>query len=60
MPKKTKEQSQEAQSEIFKREAQKLINAGELNPTDADKAFEKLIPSTRILRDTVKKIGPKV
>jgi len=43
MPKKQNPQSQSEQSERFKREAQKLIDAGELNPTDADKALDNLV-----------------
>ena len=48
MPKKQKVESQVEQSERFKREAQKLIDAGELSPTEAEGRFERL----------VKKIGP--
>ena len=59
MPKKTKEQSQEMQSDIFKRKAKRLIDAGELNPTVADKAFERLIPASHILGNTGKKVGLK-
>ena len=43
MPKKKKQESQETQSRRFKRDAQKLIDAGELNPTDAAAALEKLL-----------------
>jgi polyhydroxyalkanoate synthesis regulator phasin len=43
MPKKLKHESQAEQSERFKRDAQKLIDAGELNPTEADAAVDRLI-----------------
>ena len=41
MPKKKRQESQAEQSERFKRDAQKLIDAGELNPTDAEERFER-------------------
>ncbi len=43
MPKKEKQESQEEQSERFKKEAQKLIDAGELNPIEAGEAFDRLM-----------------
>lgn len=43
MPKKAKHESQKEQSERFRREVQRMIAAGELNPTEADAAFEKLV-----------------
>lgn len=43
MPKKQNRDKPEEQSEKFKREAQRLIDAGELNPTDADAALDRLI-----------------
>lgn len=43
MPKKQSQETSEDQSERFKREAQKLIDAGELNPTDADEVVERLL-----------------
>ncbi|MGZ2412108.1 hypothetical protein ACUXST_001529 [Sphingomonas sp. F9_3S_D5_B_2] len=33
----------EEQSEAFKQEAQRRIDAGELNPTDADAAMDALV-----------------
>lgn len=45
MPKKKHQETPEEQSERFRREAQKLIDAGELNPTEADEAFERLTGS---------------
>ncbi|WP_168770678.1 MULTISPECIES: hypothetical protein [Sphingomonas] len=41
MPKKQSPEAPEDQSERFVREAQKLIDAGELSPTDADEGFER-------------------
>lgn len=43
MPKKKPGMTPEEQSERFKREAQKLIDAGELSPTDADEALDRLV-----------------
>ncbi len=42
MPKKKNAETQEQQSERFKAEVERLIAAGELNPIEADVAFEKL------------------
>jgi len=46
MPKKAKPESPKEQSARFKREAQKLIDAGELNPADADAALDRLVRKT--------------
>jgi polyhydroxyalkanoate synthesis regulator phasin len=43
MPKKVKPESQKEQSERFKRDAQRLVDAGELSPTEADKALDALV-----------------
>lgn len=43
MPKKKKPESQAEQSKRFKRDAQRLIDAGELNPTAADDAIDEMI-----------------
>lgn len=43
MPKKKHAESQTEQSERFKREAQRLIDAGELSPTEADAALDHLV-----------------
>ena len=43
MPKKLNPETPAEQSKRFKREAQKLIDAGELSLTDADAAMAKLI-----------------
>jgi polyhydroxyalkanoate synthesis regulator phasin len=50
MPKKQNPESQEEQSERFKKTVADLVAAGELNPTEADKAFEKLLDSASIRR----------
>lgn len=47
MPKKTQSETPEEQSERFKREAQKLIDAGELSPADADAALDRIIKRQR-------------
>lgn len=43
MPKKTKQETQAEQSERFRAEAVRLIAAGELNPTDAEKVLDDLV-----------------
>ena len=43
MPKKAKPETAAEQSARFKREAQKLIDAGELNPTAANAAMDRLV-----------------
>jgi polyhydroxyalkanoate synthesis regulator phasin len=43
MPKKKNQESQEEQSERFKQSVADLVAAGELNPTEADEAFERLV-----------------
>ena len=43
MPKKERQESQEEQSERFKREAQKLIDAGELSPADGERALNDVV-----------------
>jgi hypothetical protein len=43
MPKKKPGMTPEEQSEAFKREAQRLIDAGELSPTAADRALDALV-----------------
>jgi len=46
MPKKKKPpETQEAQSQRFIAEAQRLIDAGELNPTEAEAVFDRLTRS---------------
>lgn len=43
MPKRKEMLSPEAQSQRFKDEVQRLIDAGELNPTEADAAMDRLV-----------------
>ena len=43
MPKKQNPETPEEQSERFKRDAQKLVDAGELSPTDAEAAMDKIV-----------------
>lgn len=43
MPKKKRQESQAEQSARFKRDAQRLIDAGELSPTEAEAALDKLL-----------------
>ena len=40
MPKKAKPETQEEQSARFRKDAQKLIDAGELSPTEAKQAID--------------------
>lgn len=47
MPKKKEPLSQERQSEMFRKTAQELIDAGELSPTDADEKFDRLVGALR-------------
>ena len=43
MPRKKNPESQKEQSERFKKTVADLVAAGELNHTEADKAFERLV-----------------
>jgi len=43
VPKKKRPETPEKQSERFKRRAQELIDAGILNPTDAEKALDEFV-----------------
>ena len=45
MPKKKNPETPEEQSARFLTEAQKLIDAGELSPTDAEEALDRLVRS---------------
>jgi hypothetical protein len=47
MPKKKRQESQAEQSARFKRDAQRLIDAGELNPIEAEKRLEELVTRSR-------------
>lgn len=43
MPKKKVEESAEEQARRFEAEVQRLVGAGELDPTEADERFEKVL-----------------
>ena len=47
MPKKKVHQTQAVQSERFRKTVRDLMAAGELNPTEADKAFERAMRGIR-------------
>jgi polyhydroxyalkanoate synthesis regulator phasin len=47
MPKKKNQESQEEQSERFKKTVAELVAAGELNPTEADEAMDRLVLSSK-------------
>lgn len=46
MPKKKREETQAEQSARFRAEVERLIEAGELNPLEADEVFDKLVRSS--------------
>ncbi len=48
MPKKKNQESQKEQSERFKKTVADLVAAGELNPTEADDAFDKLMDNLQL------------
>ena len=43
MPKKMRTESAGEQSERFRAEIRRMIDAGELNPTEADERFERTV-----------------
>lgn len=43
MPKKKEHLSQKRQSEMFRKTAQEMIDAGELSPTDAEAVLDRLV-----------------
>jgi len=43
MPKKKRKETPEEQSARFRAEVEKLVAAGELSPTEADEALDKLV-----------------
>ena len=47
MPKKLKHETPAEQAKRFKRDAQKLIDAGELDPTEAEAVLDKLVRRQR-------------
>lgn len=51
MPKKRHNETEAEQSARFKAEVARLIAAGELSPTDADAAMDRLVRGSREVRD---------
>ena len=47
MPKKKTPESQKDQSARFRAEVERMIAAGELNPTEADERFERLVGASK-------------
>jgi len=47
MPKKKPGMTPEEQSEAFRAKVRELIAAGELNPTDADAAMDRLVAAAK-------------
>jgi polyhydroxyalkanoate synthesis regulator phasin len=47
VPKKKPGMTPEEQSKRFKSDVQQLIDAGELNPTEADKALDSLVRKSK-------------
>ena len=47
MPKKKAQDTKIEQSERFRKEAQRLIDAGELSPTEAEAALDALVKQSR-------------
>lgn len=47
MPKRSKPERPEEQSERFRREAQRLIDAGELDPAEAERALDSIVKQSR-------------
>lgn len=56
MPKKKIQETPEDQSERFRKEAQKLIDAGALNPTEAEKRLNVIVShaQSKSFQDAVK------
>lgn len=48
MPKKKNPLTPQEQSERFRREVQRLIDAGELSPTEAEAAMERAMRGVRV------------
>jgi hypothetical protein len=51
MPKKLNNEPPEKQSARFKKEVERLVAAGELSPTDAEAALDRLVRRAREGRD---------
>lgn len=52
MPRKKNPESQAEQSERFRKAVADLVDAGELNPIEADIAFEKLMRQINLPKET--------
>lgn len=50
MPRKKVQETQAEQSERFRKAVRELIDAGELNPTDADAAVDGLVKRSKVER----------
>ena len=50
MPKKAKRETPKEQSERFKREAQKLIDDGKLNPIEGDEGMDGLVKHQKAVK----------
>ena len=50
MPKKKPGMTPEQQSEKFREKVRELIDAGELNPTEADAEFERLMGKVKVAK----------
>ena len=48
MPRKKQSESQAKQSARFRSEVQRLIDAGELSPIEADAAFERVVKAATV------------
>ena len=48
MPEKKHQETPEEQSERFRKEAQRLIDAGELNPIEADDGVESVLKNSDV------------
>jgi polyhydroxyalkanoate synthesis regulator phasin len=48
MPKKKAQESQAEQSKRFRKTVRELVAAGELNPTEADKALDGLVKASSL------------
>jgi hypothetical protein len=47
MPKKKRQETEAEQTQWFRLKVKELIDAGELSPTEADAAFERLMTKVR-------------
>lgn len=51
MPKQKRKETQAEQSARFEAEVRKMIDAGELNPTEAEEVLDKLVRKSQSSRD---------